>query len=70
MTPQTIRVAINGEMRQVRAGSVATLIEELGLEPATILIEHNGEALQRSEWAMRVVQDGDRFELLRVAAGG
>jgi thiamine biosynthesis protein ThiS len=70
MTSPTIRVAINGEMRQVRAGFVADLIEELELEPATILIEHNGDALQRSEWAMRVVEDGDRFELLRIAAGG
>ena len=64
------QVAINGEMREVRATSVADLVEELGLPPATLLIEHNGEALRRSDWSARPVQPGDRFELLRVAAGG
>ena len=65
-----IEVAINGDTRKVQATSVASLVEELGLPAAAILIEHNGEALRRSEWATRPVQPGDRFELLRVAAGG
>lgn len=63
-------VTINGESRHVRATSVAGVVEELGLPAATLLIEHNGDALQRAEWAARVVREGDRFGLLRVAAGG
>ncbi len=42
--------------------------QQLPLE--TLLVEHNGLALHRSEWAERVLQPGDRLELLRVAAGG
>jgi len=63
-------VTINGEPRRVRATSVAGVVEELGLPVATLLIEHNGDALQRAEWAKRDVREGDRFEILRVAAGG
>jgi thiamine biosynthesis protein ThiS len=70
MTAEPIRVAINGEMREIRAKSVTGVVEELSLPAATVLIEHNGEALQRSEWPTRTVRDGDRFEILRVAAGG
>lgn len=63
-------VRINGENREIRAASVAGVVEELGLPAATLLIEHNGVALQKSEWADRAVNEGDRFEILRIAAGG
>jgi thiamine biosynthesis protein ThiS len=65
-----IEVPIHGETRQIRASSVAGVVEELGLPGSTLLIEHNGKALQRAEWGDRVVREGDRFEILRVAAGG
>ena len=70
MTARSLMVTINGESRQVRASSVAGVVEELGLPAATLLIEHNGDALQRAEWTKRDVREGDRFEILRVAAGG
>jgi len=70
MTLSVITVTINGETRQVRESSVEGFVEELGLAAATVLIEHNGDALQRSEWAGRCIREGDRFEILRVAAGG
>jgi thiazole synthase len=70
VTKPTLTVTINGESRKVAASSVAAVVEELGLPAATLLIEHNGVALQRSEWAGRDVKEGDRFEILRVAAGG
>jgi sirohydrochlorin cobaltochelatase len=42
--------------------------QQLPLE--ALLVEHNGLALHRSEWSERVLQPGDRLEVLRVAAGG
>jgi thiamine biosynthesis protein ThiS len=70
MTSPSFAVVVNGEVRQVRGPSVAGVIEELGLPATTVLVEHNGEALQRSEWTDRIVKEGDRLEILRVAAGG
>jgi len=70
MTPSLCSVRINGEQREVQGTSVAGVVEELGLPASTLLIEHNGEALQRSEWTDRMVRNGDTFEILRVAAGG
>jgi len=64
-------VSLNGEPCEVRsAKTVAGLIEEFRLPAPALLIEHNGIALTRSEWAGTPLHTGDRVELLRVAAGG
>ena len=64
-------VQINGETREiVRSATVAELVVELDLPAPTLLIEHNGVALHRSEWLGATLADGDRIELLRVVAGG
>jgi thiazole synthase len=63
-------VWINGERRDSAAVSVRELVTELNLAPETLLIEHNGLALHRSEWESAPLAAGDRLEILRVAAGG
>ncbi len=63
-------VCLNGSSRTVSARTVADLPGELGLAAETLLIEHNGKALLRSEWTETSLSDGDRLEFLRVAAGG
>lgn len=65
-----ISFTLNGELRTTAATSVSLLVKELALPPETLLIEHNGTALHRSEWPATPLRDGDRIELLRVAAGG
>ena len=35
-----------------------------------VVIEHNGEAVAPSEFSTRLVQPGDRLEIVRVTAGG
>lgn len=62
---------INGEPHEIRrAGTVRELIEELGLAPHALLIEHNGVALRREEWAARALGPRDRVEVIRIVAGG
>lgn len=64
-------VTVNGETRGVvRARDVAELIDELELPAPAMLVEHNGLALRREEWAGRAVRAGDRFEIIRIVAGG
>jgi thiamine biosynthesis protein ThiS len=64
-------ITLNGESRSV-AGvtTIAALVRELNLVPATLLIEHNGLALHREEWNSRALRQGDKIELIRVVAGG
>jgi len=66
-----MRISLNG--REAEAGdaqTVAELIGRLEMPPETILIEHNGVALHRREWPKRALADGDRIEIVQVAAGG
>jgi thiamine biosynthesis protein ThiS len=64
-------ITLNGEPRSVtEATTIAALVRELNLLPATLLIEHNGLALHREEWNSRALHDGDKIEFIRVVAGG
>jgi thiamine biosynthesis protein ThiS len=64
-------ISLNGKREEARnARTVQELVEQLGLPPKTVLIEHNGTALHRREWRDRDLTDGDRIEILRVVAGG
>lgn len=66
-----MRISVNGDQKQIQdAKTVAALVAELGLEPSMVLVEHNGTALRRAEWASAALSDGDRIEILQVAAGG
>ena len=62
---------INGADREFRAlRTIAELVAELELIPATILIEHNGAPLRRDEWETRAVHEEDNIEVLQIVAGG
>jgi sulfur carrier protein len=65
-----MKLILNGKERQVRATQVEELVAELGLPLAAALVEHNGTALLRSEWAETKFRDGDRIEIIRMVAGG
>jgi sulfur carrier protein len=65
-----MKLVLNGKDREVNATRVETLVAELGLPLAAALVEHNGTALLRSEWAGRNLQEGDRLEIIRMVAGG
>jgi sulfur carrier protein len=66
-----MHISLNGQ--KADAGGAQTVAEFIGrfeLSPDTILIEHNGVALYRREWPEKPLTDGDRIEIIRVAAGG
>ena len=38
--------------------------------PRSVVVEQNGEAVAPSEFTRRLVQAGDRLEIVRIVAGG
>ncbi|MEN9576256.1 MAG: hypothetical protein RL514_4111 [Verrucomicrobiota bacterium] len=40
------------------------------LLPRSVVVELNGEAVSPSEFPQRVLQAGDRLEIVRIVAGG
>ena len=65
-----MKITVNGDPRETASPNVAALAAELRLEPRMVLIEHNATALRRSEWQESPLAEGDRIEILQVAAGG
>ena len=41
-----------------------------GLRPRSVVVEHNGQAVAPSEFGARVLQAGDRLEIVQIVAGG
>ena len=64
-------LVVNGAARSVQDGAtLLDLLTALELRPGSVVVEHNGTALLRSELAGAVLADGDRLELVRAVAGG
>jgi thiamine biosynthesis protein ThiS len=66
-----MRVQVNGEDMELEAGlSVRGLIQRLGLGPAPVGVELNGQVLLRSAYNTTELHEGDIVELAHFAAGG
>jgi sulfur carrier protein len=62
---------VNGERAELDGlTTVAELASHYGLQPNSVLIEHNATALRQREWPERQLSEGDRIEFVRVVAGG
>lgn len=66
-----MRVVANGRPYECRDGmTVAGFVRERGLDPRFVVVERNGEALERARYEEARLSDGDRLELVRAVAGG
>lgn len=66
-----MKVTANGDEITLRDGSTAMdLLEHLGLGAKWVLVERNGEPVERASLGTTVLAEGDRLELVRAVAGG
>jgi sulfur carrier protein len=66
-----MNLLVNGERAELNGlTTVAELASHYGLQPNSVLIEHNAVALHQREWPERKLTDGDQIEFVRVVAGG
>jgi thiamine biosynthesis protein ThiS len=66
-----ITLQVNGKQVELEAPIPLVLyIEELGINPRSVAVEHNGEIIQREKFASVVLQEGDRVEIVRMVGGG
>lgn len=68
--PAPLTLTVNGESRSTTATTVAELVRELGLDPAKVAVEHNGEIAPRSTLANVALTDGDALEIVHFVGGG
>jgi sulfur carrier protein len=66
-----ITLQVNGKQVELEAPIPLVLyIEKLGVNPRTVAVEHNGEIIERAQFAWVVLQEGDRVEIVRMVGGG
>ena len=68
-TPHTIR--LNGSPREIpSAMTLDSLLTHLGLSGKPVVVELNESAVFPRDYAATTVSDGDRIEIVTLAAGG
>jgi thiamine biosynthesis protein ThiS len=65
-----IAITLNGEPRRVAPGSIAALVESLGLPVNKVAVERNLEIVPRSTLAEVMLADGDNLEIVHFVGGG
>jgi thiazole synthase len=68
--PAQLSLTVNGELHRVAPGSVADLVRTLGLDPAKVAVERNGEIAPRSQLATIAIAEGDVLEIVHFVGGG
>jgi len=66
-----MKISLNGESVDTReVKTIAELIDYYHFPPQSVLVEYNGLAVHRHEWATQPLAEGDRIEFIHVVAGG
>ena len=66
-----LTVVVNGERRELPEGSTVTaMLESMALGAKWVVVERNGEPVERRDMATTVLVDGDTLEIVRAVAGG
>jgi thiamine biosynthesis protein ThiS len=66
-----LTVVVNGEERQVPGpATLLDLLEHLGLDPRTVVVERNREIVRRPRLGETVLAEGDAIELVHFVGGG
>jgi thiamine biosynthesis protein ThiS len=64
-------IVVNGEARRVaERSSLLDLLETLGLDPRTVVVELNREIVRRPRLGETVLAAGDAVELVHFVGGG
>lgn len=66
-----MNVKVNGRPRDVAVGStLADLVASLGFGERQVVVERNGEPVERSRFSEVAVEPDDVIEVVRAVAGG
>ena len=66
-----MRITANGRELEVGQGiTLSEFIRSRDLDPRYVVVERNGDPVERSRYGDLVLADGDRLELVRAVAGG
>ena len=66
-----MEIMVNGEKKTVETSVTITgLLDDLGIDPETVVIEQNLDILMRDDYGKTDIQEGDSIEIIRMVDGG
>jgi thiamine biosynthesis protein ThiS len=66
-----ISLRINGKAVELPGPTpLLVYLEQLGVNPRAVAVEHNGEIIERSGYESVTLRDGDHVEIVRMVGGG
>ena len=66
-----MKLMVNGtELDAPQGATVLTLLASKKLDPATVVVERNGEIVPGDQFAATRLGENDRLEILRFVGGG
>jgi thiamine biosynthesis protein ThiS len=66
-----IAIVVNGEPQKILPGqTILDLLHSLKLPAERLAVEHNLKIVKRDHWNSRVLEDGDKVEIVQFVGGG
>ncbi len=66
-----MRARINGKYMDFDGDtSILSLLELKGINPESVVVEHNHEIPKRESWAEIILCEGDNIEIVKFMGGG
>jgi thiamine biosynthesis protein ThiS len=68
---ESLEVVLNGQPHAIpRNCTLLALVRSLGLDPARVAVELDGEIVKRDRWDQTPLKAGARLELVHFVGGG
>jgi sulfur carrier protein len=65
-----MKLTINGQPQDSASGTLAQLIEYLGMKQDRVAVELNRNIVPRDQWAATNLSEGDQLEIVHFVGGG
>jgi sulfur carrier protein len=66
-----MKLSLNGQIRDLENGATLSgLLASLQLAEKLVLVELNGQAVQRADFPVTQLGEGDSLEIVRMVGGG
>lgn len=64
-------IIVNGAHQEAPSGAtLLQLLKTLGLDPGTVVVERNGNVVERGSYPTQVLAEADHLEIVRFVGGG
>ncbi|WDP90527.1 MAG: sulfur carrier protein ThiS [Desulfobacter sp.] len=65
-----MKITLNGSVVETDQTDLLALVHERGVDPSSLVIEHNLSVIKQDNWPLTPLREGDTIELLNFVGGG